>query len=53
MLVGLKAEVLEASMLPPPPEVEEYFESDFEIRDGWIPASIYPDDQNVISYGVR
>jgi hypothetical protein len=23
------------------------------IRDGWIPASIYPDDLNVISYGVR
>ena len=38
VLVGLKAEVLEASMLPPPPEVEEYFDADFEDQ-GWLDPS--------------
>ena len=35
VLVGLKAEVLEASILPPAEEVEEHFEADFE-EQGWL-----------------
>lgn len=35
VLVGLKAEVLEASILPPAEEVEEHFEADFE-QQGWL-----------------
>ena len=30
VLVGLKAEILEASILPPPPEIEEGFDAEFE-----------------------
>ena len=35
VLVGLKAEILEASILPPAEEVEEHFEADFE-QQGWL-----------------
>ena len=35
VLVGLKAEVLEASILPPPPEVEESYEAPFD-EQGWL-----------------
>ena len=35
VLVGLKAEMLETSMLPPPPEVEDHFDADFE-EQGWL-----------------
>jgi len=42
VLVGLKAEVLEASMLPPPLEVEEAFDSDFDDQ-GWLdPSFAFP-----------
>ena len=35
VLVGLKAEMLETSMLPPPPEVEDHFDADFD-EQGWL-----------------
>ena len=35
VLVGLKAELLEASILPPAPEIEEGFEAEFEDQ-GWL-----------------
>ena len=38
VLVGLKAEVLEASTFPPQPEVEEMFEADFA-DEGWLDPS--------------
>ncbi|CAI8439448.1 MAG: segregation and condensation protein A [Cyanobium sp. ARS6] len=38
VLVGLKAEVLEASTFPPQPEVEEMFEADFADQ-GWLDPS--------------
>ena len=38
VLVGLKAEMLEISMLPPPPEVEDHFEAEFEDQ-GWLDPS--------------
>ena len=38
MLVGLKAEMLEISMLPPPADVEEHFEAEFEDQ-GWLDPS--------------
>ena len=38
VLVGLKAEVLEASTFPPQPEVEEMFEADFA-GQGWLDPS--------------
>ena len=38
VLVGLKAEMLEVSMLPPAPEVEDHFEAEFEDQ-GWLDPS--------------
>ena len=38
VLVGLKAEVLEASTFPPQPDVEEMFEADFADQ-GWLDPS--------------
>ena len=35
VLVGLKAEMLETSMLPPLPEVEDHFDADFD-EQGWL-----------------
>lgn len=35
VLVGLKAELLEASVLPPAPEIEEGFDAEFEDQ-GWL-----------------
>ena len=35
VLVGLKAEMLEASMLPPAPELEDHFDADFD-EQGWL-----------------
>lgn len=35
VLVGLKAEMLETSVLPPAEEVEDHFEADFE-EQGWL-----------------
>ena len=35
VLVGLKAEVLEASILPPAPEVEDHFEAEFD-EQAWL-----------------
>ena len=38
VLVGLKAEVLEASILPPPVEVEEHIDAEFDAQ-GWLDQS--------------
>ena len=38
VLVGLKAEMLEISMLPPPADVEDHFEAEFEDQ-GWLDPS--------------
>tara|TARA_B100002051_G_scaffold68485_1_gene65007 strand:- start:10440 stop:11342 length:903 start_codon:yes stop_codon:yes gene_type:complete len=35
VLVGLKAEMLEASMMPPPPDIEDGFEPEFQ-EQGWL-----------------
>ena len=35
VLVGLKAELLEASILPPAPEIEECFDAEFD-EQGWL-----------------
>lgn len=42
VLVGLKAEMLEASMLPPPPELEEAFEGELDGADWLAPVIDLP-----------
>tara|TARA_B100001939_G_scaffold170945_1_gene147369 strand:+ start:826 stop:1728 length:903 start_codon:yes stop_codon:yes gene_type:complete len=42
VLVGLKAEILEASILPPPPEIEEGFDAEFEDQAWLDPAFDLP-----------
>ena len=53
VLVGLKAEVLEASTFPPEPELEEAFDADYGDQ-GWLdPTLICPDTPNVICNAAR
>ena len=42
VLVSLKAEMLEASVLPPPPEVEEPFEAEYDDQDWLAPRFDLP-----------
>ena len=52
VLVGLKAELLEASVLPPAPEIEEGFDAEFEDQGWWILPSTCRDVPSVICSAV-